>query len=234
MKHRTIITRLCYSLGEGHGINSALAELGLTTTFLTKRLRRSDRRKLHQAAAIYRESLQCEIIQRARLGRATGQLERALDNLPPLDLPGDAEDEERASRRSDIYDDAVIVDVDDLSSFTDFPGTFGGPSDDVEDEDEGEGEDEGEDAPAAPSRRLQANSAPSALESPHPVEEPHQRRPQGAGEDDTEEPEPEPRRYWRRLFTGRAQLLDEDGTVVRSVMPGAAGYPHESEFVNWN
>ena len=43
-----------------------------------------------------------------------------------------------------------------------------------------------------------------------------------------------PKAHWFRLFTGRAILRTEDGTVVKSVLPGERDYPHHSEFVNWN
>ena len=104
-----------------------------------------------------------------------------------------------------------------------------------EDEDDEPDEDETEtvsspavEAFSAPRRRLHASDTPLALESPQAVEEPHQRRPEAPVA------EPAPRTFWRRLFTGRAQLRDEDGMVIRTVMPGQNGYPHESEFVNWN
>ena len=226
MKHKTIITRLCYFLNEGYGINKALAELGLTPTYLTERCRRTDRVKLHQAHQIYREGLEREIVQRARLGRDITRLERALNNLPFLSLPGDDEDEERVHRRwerrnfpSDVDDDfnrfvpqGAAVDVGRLVDLG------RGDVEDFEDEEDAS------EASSAPRSRPQTSVTPFAALSARPPEDANRRRP---------EPEPEPKLTWYRLFTGRAQLRDEDGNVVRTVMPGQSGYPHERQFINW-
>ena len=57
----------------------------------------------------------------------------------------------------------------------------------------------------------------------------HQRRPEAPVA------QPEPELHWYRLFTGRAVQRDESGkVVVGPLMPNQNGYPHESEFVNWN
>ena len=239
MKHKTIITRLCYSLNQGCGINSALAELNLTPVYL-ERLRRSDRAKLHQARAIYVEGLQREIVNRARLGRATGQLERALDNLPLLTLPGDDEDQEREFRRNSKDDDGVIIDEGSPSLSLSNLHLFLGNTQIVDEDEDDESEDKpekdpprrprkhlppdkpAEEAPAAPRSTPQASDTPFAALSRRPPEDANQRP-----------PEPDPALHWVRLFTGRAVLRDEDGKTIRSVMPGVAGYPREHQFINW-
>ena len=233
MKHKGIVARLCYHLSEGYGINQALSLEGLTTTYLTERIRRVDRIKLHQAHAIYREGLQRDLANRARLGRHTGTLKQVIDDLPPFRLPGDDEDEEREWRRRNFTGgaDGVIVDVDNSAGLSDLRRLFkiSGLEDDEDDEDD-------EEAPAAPRRRLQANETPLALESPQAVEEPHQRRSEAsvAEEPDPDpEPPPESKLRWFRLYTGRAVLRAADGTIVRELMPGQLDYPHHTEFVNW-
>ena len=228
MKHKTKIKSLCYFLIQGHGINEALAELGLTPTYLS-RLRRSDRVKLHQARNIFVEGLQRDLANRARLGRHTGTLKRVIDDLPPLDLPGDDEDQERAdrkrSRRSfkDVDDGEIIR----YNGFTNYlPETISGiREEDLEGfEDDDEDTDPTEEAPAAPRTSPQARETPSAASIPHPVEDA-----------DQQAPEPKPKTHWFRLYTGRAVQRDEDGKVVAGpLMPNQNGYPHESEFVNWN
>ena len=228
VKHSTIISRLCQALTQGYGLNETLTSLGLTTEQLARRIRRSDRVKLHQAHQTYVESLQRDLVNRARLGRKTGQLERALDNLPPLSLPGDDEDEAREYRkwrRRNFEDDAEEV-IPHNGYYNYLPETLSqireGDVEDDEDDDATAAE-----APAAPRRRLQTNETPfAALSSRPPPEDATQRRP---------EPEPaESTLRWFRLYTGRAQLRDEDGKVIRTVTPGQSGYPSASEFVNWN
>ena len=197
MKHKGIVTRLCYFLIQGYGINSALAELGLTTTYLTERIRRIDRVRLHQAHDSYVEGLNREVVQRARLGRHTGTLKRVIDDLPPFCLPGDDKDEARAYREwrrrnfaSD--DDGVIVDVDNSASLSDLRRLLeiSGPTDD-EDDDAIETINPAKEAPAAPRRRLHANETPLALESPQAVEELHQ-QPAEAVEEGVETASAEP------------------------------------------
>lgn len=237
MKHKTIVTRLCYYVIQGHGINESLHELGLTPTYL-ERLRRSDRVKLHQAHSIYREGLQRDLANRARLGRHTGQLERALDNLPLLSLPGDDEDEEREWRRRNFADDdpfginGTYIDApfpEKLSQIReedclDYGDEEDGDDDEPDDEPEPDPKPAAE-APSAPRTSSQASVTPFAAISSRPPEDANQRRP---------EAEPEPKLHWYRLFTGRAQLRDEDGKVVRELMPGTSEYPSALEFENWN
>ncbi len=220
MKHKGIIKSLCALLQQGLGINEACAELGLTTDYFAKRCRRIDRAKLRQAHSIYREGLQREIVQRARLGRDIMRLERALDNLPPLSLPGDAADEEREWRRRSNRarpEDEMTADIGSFAGLSDFPN--------IEDDETETVDSPAVEAPSAPRRRLQANDTSLAPQSPQAVEEAHQRAP---------EPEPAPKLRWFRLFTGRAQLRDEDGKVIRTVTPGTPEYPSALEFVNWN
>lgn len=210
MKHKGIITALSHSLTQGHGINEACAELGLTTDYIATRCKRTDRVKLHQAASIYREGLQRELVQRARLGRKTWQLEHALDNLPHLTLPGDDEDEARADRKRERHnfadDDEIIIGGINFANLADFSSVA-----DDEDDDEDEPD---------PKPVLEASPEPEPEPEPEPAPRPV--------------PEPEPKTRWFRLFTGRAQLRDEDGMVIRTIMPGQDGYPHETEFINWS
>ena len=248
MKHKTIITRLCYFLNKGYGINEALAELGLTSTYL-EHTRRADRVKFHQAHQVYRERLQREIVNRARLGRDITRLERALDNLPLLSLPKDDQDEEREwRRRNSTSDDEEFISHN--GSYLEAPyipeilsqiNLLAESSDDSED-----AEDEPEDKPAkdpprrprkhlppepgpkpageatpAPRSRPQASDTPFAALS-RPPEDANQRPP---------EPEPDPALHWVRLFTGRAIGRDADGRVVRTILPGEPDYPHQ--FINW-
>lgn len=242
MKHKGLVARLCYHLSEGYGINQALSLEGLTTTYLTERIRRIDRVRLHQAHSVYREGLQREIVQRARLGRDITRLERALDNLPPLSLPGDDEDEERAHRKGrrnfagdDMSTELFPSDLADLHRFLNIDDEADAAE--ADDEDEAEPEPKpAEKAPAASRRRLQISETPLALESPQAVEEPHQRRSEAsvAEEPDPDpEPPPESKLRWFRLYTGRAVLRAADGTIVRELMPGQLDYPHHTEFVNW-
>jgi len=221
MKHKTKIKSLCCFLIQGHGINEALAELGLTPTYLD-RLRRSDRVRLHQAHQIFREGLQRDLANRARLGRHTGTLKRVIDDLPFLALPGDDEDQEREHRkwhrRNFKDEDAGEVIIPHNGSYIDapFPEKLSQirEGDLVDDEDE---DDPAVEATPAPRRRLQTNETPFAAPSSRPPpEDATQRRP---------EPEPAPELHWYRLFTGRAVQRDGDGKVVRSAMPGAYDYP---------
>ena len=99
MRHKGIVRHLCHYLNRGLGINEACAELGLTTTYIAKRCKRTDRVRLHQAHMLYVEGLQRELVQRARLGRPCGRLKQVIDDLPPLNLPGDDKDEEREYRK---------------------------------------------------------------------------------------------------------------------------------------
>lgn len=114
--------------------------------------------------------------------------------------------------------------------------------DDEDDDDEQEDGDEAtnristdpvEEAPVLPRTSSQTNETPSAVSNPHPAEETHQRPPEGPVAKKPKPP-PKPKLHWYRLFTGRAVLRDEDGKVVRSVMPGEPDYPHHFEFINWN
>lgn len=231
MNHKGIVARLCHFLSQGYGINEALAELGLTTNYLTERIRRIDRSKLHQARACYVEGLQRELVQRARLGRACGRLKQVIDDLPELDIPGDDKDEARAyrewRRRNFASDDGVAFGWPVNQSLGEVRRLLQNSGDVEDDEDDDATEtvsSPASEAPASSLRGPQTSVTPFAAISSRPPEDANQRRP---------EPEPEPKLTWYRLFTGRAQLRDEDGNVVRTVMPGQSGYPHERQFINW-
>ena len=229
MNHRGIVRHLGLHLQQGLGINEALAELGLTIDYIAKRCKRTDRVRLHQAHSIYRERLNREVVQRARVGRMTGALKQIIDDLPVLILPGDDEDEEQEYRKwrrrnfsNDFDHTPVTQTLADVRRY--FESLDDEDDDDCEDErEEGEADVVGgvapveEDPPPRPNGRPRKHLPPD-IELPEP----------------DPEPPPEPKVHWCRLFTGRAVLRDEDGKVVRSVMPGQPGYPHDHQFINWD
>ena len=72
MKHSDIIAHLCHRLSTGDGINSALAEIGLTTDYLADHLTGPDRARLQQAHAIHRETLEKQLAERSSSRRCAG------------------------------------------------------------------------------------------------------------------------------------------------------------------
>lgn len=227
MRHSDIIAHLCHRLSTGDGINSALAEIGLTTDYLADHLTGPDRARLQQAHAIHRETLEKQLAERARAGRPTRFIASALHALRkagPLVLPGDDDDVE-AERYINRHVPKRIV-----SKIAALPATEARATDEFQ-------------ILQALSRLPEAPERASEIEAEQPRQQdtlpapkpPKPPRPPSPEPAPSPPPAPEPpKAHWFRMFTGRAVLRTEDGTVVKSVLPGEAGYPHVIQFTNWS
>jgi len=232
MKHSTIIACLCECLERGKGINTVMAEINLTADWL-KFLTPRDRVKLYQAREIYVEGLERVMTERARMGRSIGKISHALRMARenPLRLPDDDDGTLRAPSKAGTFNPNVpkspthktsrskIISPPRARKFAALEVLKELKLLELE-----------TDTPSPPTDSF---SPPNPTPAPEKVEKPtcgHLRAEERLLEVPPEAPKPELR--WKRLFTGRAVATDATGKVIKSLKPGAPGYPLESEFDN--